>query len=125
MKLPIRIRRQFAEDPEVGEQWRDIQRAFDSMPTVLFRQVEMQYSEPLVLGNMVNSPDAIEAVRVTELAAVETPVHVGGVCDFVWRPDRGGAQITGINGMSVAAHGGKLYRFLFRLSYVAVGGFSV
>lgn len=125
MRLPIRIRRQLADDPEVGEQWRDIQRALDSMPTVLLRKVDVRYAEPLVLGNMVNQPDAIEVIRVLDLNAPETVLRAGPACDYVWRPDRGGAQITGITGMTLAANGGKLYRFLFRLTYAPVGGFSV
>lgn len=126
MKLPMRIRYQLPDNPALAENFRDIQRAFDAIPIVLLRNVETQYTEPLVLGNMDNEPNGIEALRVVDLAAPETPVRdAGGVCHYVWRPDRGGAQIFAINGMSMAANGGKKYRFLFRLTYAAVGGFSV
>lgn len=125
MKLPIRVRMQLTDDPKLGENFRDIQRAFDAIPIVLLRKIETEYREPLVLGSMDNEPDGIEVMRIVDLAKPETPVRVGGLCHYVWRPDRGGAQIYAIDGMTLAANGGKKYRFTFRLTYAAVGGFSV
>lgn len=121
MKLPIRIRFQLPDDKAQAENFRDIQRAFDAIPIVLLRKIEVEYGEPLVLGNLDNEPDAIELIRVIDLDAPETPVLTGGMCHYVWRPDRGGAQITSIDGMT----GRKKYRFTFRLTYAAIGGFSI
>jgi hypothetical protein len=124
--MSIRIRQQLLKDPDLAEQFRDVQRALDSIPTVLIRKIEVDYQEPLVIGNLTNEPDAIECIRLIDLLSQETTVlGAGGVCHYVWRPDRGGAQIMSINGMSVAANGGKRYRFTFRITYAPVGGFSV
>lgn len=125
MKLPIRIRHQMTGSPELGEQFRDIQRALDAIPITLLRKIETQYAVPLVLGNLMNEPDAVELIRIIDLNAPESPVTCGSLCHYVWRPDRGGVQIMAIDGMTLAAHGGKSYRFTFRLTYAAVGGFSV
>lgn len=127
MRSPIRIRYQLQGQPELAEAFRDVQRAFDSLPTVLLRKIDaMYYTEPLILSNLEQEPEAIELIRVFEVAAPETPVvGAGGVCHYVWLPQEGGARITSINGMSLAANGGKKYRFTFRLTYAAVGGFNV
>lgn len=124
MKQYIRIRHQMTQSAELGEQFRDIQRAFDAIPIIILRKnIEVEYQEPLTLGKLDSEPDAIECIRVVDLAAQETPVlGAGGVCHYVWRPDRGGAQLTSINGMTLAANGGKKYRFTFRLTYAPIGG---
>jgi hypothetical protein len=121
MRLPVRIRYQMQGAPELAEAFRDVQRAFDAIPMVILRKLETQYTVPLVLGNMQNEPDAIEMIRIIDLNAPETPVLCGGLCHYVWRPDRGGAQIMAIDGLTLAANGGKPYRFTLRLTYAAVG----
>lgn len=124
--MPIRIRQQLSDNPELGEQFRDVQRAFDSIPTTLIRKIEVEFQVPLVLGNLKNEPDGIELMRIIDLDAQERPVaEAGGLCHYVWRPDKGGAQLTAIEGMTLAANGGKRYRFTFRITYAPVGGFSV
>jgi hypothetical protein len=124
--MAIRIRQQLLKDPELAEQFRDVQRAFDSIPTMLIRKFELEYQEPLVIGNLTNEPDGIELIRIIDLGAPESPlVGVGGLCHWVWRPDRSGAQVMSIGGMSLPFHGGVRYRFTFRITYVPVGGFSV
>lgn len=117
-----RIRNQLANSVALGEQLRDTQQGIDTIPLMVQRRIDMAYSEPLVLGNLLRSPDSIEVVRVLDLSAQETPVPAGGLCHFTWNPKKGGAQIMSIDGMSVAANGGKKYRFTFRLSYAPAGG---
>lgn len=124
MKLPIRIRYQLTKNPELGESFRDVQRAFDAIPQVMLRKVEVEFSSVLVLGNMDNEPDGIELLRIIDLSAPEKPVGCGSLCHYVWRPDKGGALIYAIDGMTLAANGGKKYRFTFRITYAPVGGFS-
>lgn len=119
-----RIRHQLPRDVTQGEQFRDAQRAQDSVPHQLLRKVEMIYTEPLVLSGLERSPEIIEAGRIIDLSAQEVPLHCGGLCHFVWLPNRGGAQIGSIDGMSVAANGGKKYRFTFRLTFAPAGGLS-
>lgn len=123
--MAIRIRQQLGKDPELAENFRDVQRAFDSIPTMLIRKVDIEYQIPLVLGNLKNEPDGIELLRIIDLVSQETPVGCGGLCHYVWRPDRGGAQIMAIDGMTLGIHGGHRYRFTFRITYAPVGGFSV
>lgn len=126
MKQPIRVRQQMLQNPEFGELFRDIQRAFDSMPTELLRKIEMMYTEPLVLGHLEQEPESIELVRIIDLANQDTPVvNAGGICQFSWLPAEGGAHIKSINGLSLAANGGKKYRLTFRLTYAPVAGFNV
>lgn len=119
-----RIRHQLTQDVSMGEQFRDTQQSLDVIPLVVMRRIELPYSEPLTLGNLTRSPDGIEVLRVIDLGAQETPLHVGGLCHFVWRPGKGGAQIESIDGMTVAADGGKKYRFTFRITYAPVGGLN-
>jgi len=82
------------------------------------------YSEPMVLGAVSSNPSAIEAIRVVDLSGnQEAPViGAGGVAHFAWKPQLGGAVINSINGMTVAANGGKSYRFTFRVTYAAARG---
>lgn len=123
MKQYIRVRQQVLQNVELGEQFRDIQRAFDAIPIFLQRTIEMMYTEPLVLGNLQQEPDAILCIRVIDLASQETTVlGAGGVCHYVWRADAGGAHINSINGMSLVSNGGKKYRLTFLLVYAPVGG---
>lgn len=125
MRLPIRIRYQLTKNPELGESFRDVQRAFDAIPQVMLRKIETEYTVPLVLGNLDNEPDAIELIRIIDLNSQESPVGCGSLCHYVWRPDKGGAQIMAIDGLTLAANGGKKYRYTFRITYAPVGGFSV
>lgn len=125
MRTPRRIRTQFAGNTTtLGERFRDAQGALDAIPIMVLRKREMVYDEPLVLGGMERQPESIEAMRIIDLSDQEQPVHGGGLCHFVWRPNLGGAQITSVDGMSVAANGGKKYRFTFRLTFVPAGGFN-
>ena len=118
-----RIRYQLSSDPRLGEQFRDAQQALDNVPSMIERSVEMLYSEPMVLGGFDRNPSSIEATRVVDMAAQETPViGAGGVAHFVWKPRNGGAVITSINGMTAAGNGGKRYRFVFRITFSARGG---
>ena len=118
-----RIRHQLAREASLGESLRDAQSSLDIVPLIVLRRVEMPYAEPMVLGGMDRSPEFIEA-RVVDLDAPEAPVNCGSLCHFVWKPAQGGAQITSIDGMSVAANSGKKYRFTFRLTFAPAGGFN-
>ena len=118
-----RIRHQLTRDVGLGEQFRDAQQALDSIAYQLHRTVEMLYAEPMTLGGFEQRPDAIEAIRVVDMAAQETPVtDAGGVAHFVWKPRNGGAVIGSINGMTAAANGGKKYKFTFRITFTPRGG---
>lgn len=111
------IRRQLIGQADLGENFRDVQGALDAVPRTLNRTVELLYTEPMTLGNLTVSPIAIEAVRVLDLSAQEKPVACGSLCGFVWNPGQGGAKITSVDGMSPVLHGGKKYRFTFRLTF--------
>jgi hypothetical protein len=115
--LRTRIRHQLTRDVGLGEQFRDAQQALDGIPVTVLRKVEMTYAEPMTLGGFARPPEGIEAIRVIDLSAQETPVTCGGLAHFVWKPRQGGAQIYSIDGMSVAANGGKPYRFTFRITF--------
>lgn len=117
-----RIRNQMPRDVQLGEQFRDAQSSLDVVPLTLLRRIEMVYSEPMVLGALTEQPESIEAIRVIDLTSQETVQLNGGLAWFIWRPDRGGAVIHSIDGMSVAANGGRKYRFTFRLTFVPPGG---
>lgn len=126
MRQPIRIRYQLQGNPELAETFRDVQRAFDSQPTVLLRRFDAQFTLPLVIGNLTDEPDEIRLGRIIDLTSQESPVTAcSGMCHFVWRPDRGGAQITAISGLTLGVNGGKLYRYTFELVYAPVGGLNV
>lgn len=116
-----RLRRQLFEDVSMGEHARDTQRALDAIPLTLLRTVEANFAPMIAVGGATRPPDAVEAIRVVDMASQETPTGAGGACDFVWRPQSGGAQVTGIPGLTVAANGGRRYRFTFRLTFAAGG----
>ena len=117
-----RLRRQLFEDVSMGEHARDTQRALDSIPLTVVRTFEATFGPTVAVGGATRPPDAVEAIRVVDLASQETPTGAGGTCDFVWRSQQGGAVVTGIPGLTVATHGGRRYRFTFRLTF-ATGGF--
>lgn len=118
-----RLRQQLGKDVQQGEQIRDTQQALDSFPVTFNRTVEMNYAEPMMLNIGKVPASGLEAIRVVDMAAQEQPViGAGGVAHFNWKPQLGGAQITSINGMTAAAHGGKRYRFVFRVTLSAEGG---
>jgi hypothetical protein len=119
-----RIRNQLAKNVTLGEQFRDAQKGLDVIPITAMRKTEMAYSEPMVLGNLSRQPDAIEVIRVIDLQNQERSIPAGGLCHFVWLPDKGGANIGSVDGMSVASNGGRKYRFTIRLTYAPVGGFN-
>jgi len=121
---PIRpqLRKQLWEDPDKGEQARDIQQAFDRQPRTALRTVVMQYSEPLVIGNLREQPAGIEAIRILEDKDQQSPVRAGGLCHFAWLPQKGGAVVGSIDGMNVPLNGGKSYRFTFRFTYEPAQG---
>lgn len=113
------IRYQLSRDTVQGEQGRDIQGALDSIPEVRLRKLTAVYTEPLTLGTFPKQPEGIELLRVVDMSAPEIPVLCGQSCHFVWQPQNGGAVVKSIDGMSVAANGGKRYRFTFRITYEA------
>ena len=94
-----------------------MQGAFDTIPHVVLRKMELTYSEPMTL-KLRQRPEGIEVLRVVSLVAnQEIPVKCGTAVHYVWRPDVAGAQITSIDGMSMALNGAKQYRFTFRITY--------
>lgn len=119
-----RIRQQVSTDVGLGEQFRDAQQGQDVVPLTLLRRVTMNYTEPLAIGAMKQAPEGIEAMRVIDLSSQEAVLLAGSFCNFVWRPNKGGAVVTSIDGMSIAANGGRRYRFTFRLTYAPMGGFN-
>jgi hypothetical protein len=122
MRSQPRIRHQLGRDVTLGEQMRDAQKGLDVIPVTVLRKLQMRYTEPLVLGGFERSPEAIEALRVVSMADQENALLCGGMCHFAWRPNKGGAQITSIDGMSIAANGGKDYRFTFRITFEPTAG---
>lgn len=124
MRSQRRIRHQLSRDAVLGEQFRDTQQSLDAIPSTVLRRITTLYAEPLVLGSFSQEPEGIELLRIVDLSAQEKPVTCGSLCHFVWRPLLGGAQITSVDGMSIAANGGKKYRFTFRITFAAPGGFN-
>lgn len=122
-RLQPRIRHQLTKDVGLGEQFRDAQKSLDRFPVEILRTVEMQYAEPMVLGGFSQPPRGIRVDRIIDMAAQETPVTAcSGLVHYVWKPQQGGAVITNISGMTTAAHGGKTYRFEFRITFAPLGG---
>lgn len=108
------LRQRLFDDQQLGEHARDIQDALDALDRTERKTVEAAYQEPMTLA-LNEQPVAIEAIRVIDLSAQGTPVTCGSLCSFVWGTS--GARITSIDGMSTVLHGGKRYRFTFRISY--------
>lgn len=113
------LRQQLARDTSIGEQARDVQAGFDSIPRQLLRKVAMNYSEPMTLGGFTSSPEGIEVLRVVPDLSPSTALPVGGLCHFDWLPQQGGAVIRSIDGMSPTINGGIRYRFTFRLTFAS------
>lgn len=113
------MRQQLSKDPNVGEALRDTQGALDQIPIQLLRTITGLYAEPLALGSLPSKPLSVEAISVVDQADQETPVLTGSLCHCVWDPQKGGAQIKSIDGLSA---NGKTYRFTFRITFAQGGG---
>lgn len=109
------LRKQFWKDQDLGEHVRDVQRALNKVPNTQIKVVECALTTNLTI-QCDAKPVAIEAIRI-QFKGNDTPVPSHGTAvDFVWRPDLGGALITGIQGLTA---GTTVYRFTFRLTYEA------
>lgn len=118
-QIPKRIFK--PEEAELGNHARSMQDILNKVPVVEHRVVETTYGEPMTL-QAKEEPFSIELVRIQNLRAPETPVTACyGFVHYVWRPQRGGAQITNIGGFTVAANAGIPYRFSYRITYRMVG----
>ena len=113
----MQLRKQLFEKLDLGEHARDVQQLFDLVPRMFTKTTESAYTQPMVLGGFDEQPESIELVRIIDLNAQETPVACGSMVHYVWKPQRGGAQITSIDGLTPSPS--TKYRFTFRLTFPA------
>lgn len=105
-----------AKNEDLAEHARGVQEVFDRIRVVEDRVVEQLYAEPMTLA-LEAEPLYIECPRIVNLFQQDLPVIAcSGMVHFTWKPRNGGAVITNISGMSVAANGGIKYRFYFRIT---------
>jgi hypothetical protein len=114
------LRKMVWSNRDVGELARDVQDVLDTIPRVIHRTFEGLYTEPMLLGNLSEKPDAIELIHIESLVATETPVLCGSLVHFVWKPQSGGVRITSIDGLTPSTT--IKYRFVFRLSFASAQG---
>jgi len=112
MKKPLRFR-QDAKNPELSKLARDVQEALDSTVDYELKDVVGEFTSNTTIA-VPRVPRAIELINCFALAAPETPVLYGSRVNFVYRPQSGGALVTGIEGLTT---GTTIYQFLFRISY--------
>jgi hypothetical protein len=116
-KPGFKLRQQLLQDQQMGELARDVQKVFDLINPCTYKKFRAFYTEPLVLGVFVEPPLCIELVRITPVVAAEQPVRCGGFCDFVYKPLKGGAIITSIDGLSPVVR--TEYDFVFKITFEA------
>lgn len=108
-------------DEKNAELWkhvRDTQLIFNNIPVTEHRTMETFYAEPMTMGGLQEEPFCIELVRIVNLLQGEQPVTgCTGFLNFVWKPQKGGAVINNVNGMSVGTNGTTKYRFYYRITY--------
>jgi len=116
-KQPFKLRRQLLEDQAMGELARDTQRVFDLINPVIYKEFREYYKEPMVLGVFSEAPLCIEMVRITSVVQAEIPVPCGGLVHYVYKPAKGGAIITSIDGLSPTPR--TEYDFVFKITFKA------
>jgi hypothetical protein len=116
------LRKQIFDKQDLGDTARDTQRAFDTIPRFVSKDLEAFYTEPLALGSPIAliEPKSIELVRIVSLVTPEVPVLCGRMVHFNWKPQNGGAIVTSIDGLTPSTT--IKYRMRFSFEYAAKGG---
>jgi hypothetical protein len=111
------LRKQFFRDREQGEHARDVQAALSSTQHTESKAFEAFYAEPMFVASPLagQAPESIECTRCVSVVNTETPVAFGSAVNFVWLPQRGGCQITSIDGLTPSNM--TKYRFTLRFTY--------
>lgn len=109
-----------ADQADLAGHARSMQETLNRIPVVENRMIEATYAEPMVLA-APEEPFDVRCVRIADLQSLSTPVtECNGMVHYTWLPQRGGCVIHNIGGMTVAANGGKRYRFYYRITYRTV-----
>ncbi len=116
-KTAFKIRQTLIDDQTVGDLARDLQKIFDLINPVAYKTFTTFYTEPMTLGVFVEAPLSIELVRITPVVQTELPVKCGGLCHYVYKPQKGGAIITSIDGLSPLPR--AEYNFVFKITFEA------
>lgn len=116
-KPGFKLRQQLLQDQTLGELARDCQKIFDLINPCTYKKFREFYKEPMVLGIFTEAPLAIEMVRITPVVGAENPVLCGGLVHFVYKPQKGGAIITSIDGLSPTPR--TEYDYVFKITFEA------
>ena len=116
-KPGYKLRQQLLQDQALGDIARDVQKVFDLLNPVTYKKFREYYTEPMVLGVFSEAPLSIELVRIATVTQPELPVRCGGLVHFVYKPQRGGAIITNIDGLSPVVR--TQYDFVFKVTFEA------
>lgn len=122
MSTNTQLRKQIFDKQDLGDQARDSQRAFDTIPRFISRTLDAYYAEPMALGSPSANiePLSIRLDRIISLVTPETPVLCGSMVHYVWKPQNGGAIVTSIDGLTPST--AIKYRFVFEFKYAAKAG---
>lgn len=114
-KPGYKLRQQLLEDQTLGEIARDVQKVFDLLNPVTYKAFREYYTEPMVLGVFSEPPLSIELVRIADVIRPELPVKCGSLVHYVYKPQKGGAIITNIDGLSPVVR--TQYDFVFKVTF--------
>jgi hypothetical protein len=117
-KQAFRLAQTLIQDPTVGKLAQDTQKIFNLINPVSYKEFQREYTEPMALGVFSEPPLCIELVRVTSVAQTEQPVRSGGMVHYVYKPQKGGAIITSIDGFTPTTPR-TFYNFVFRITFRA------
>lgn len=117
-KAVFHLRNQLLQDQNLGELARDVQRVLNLINPVSYRKFRTFYKEPMTLGVFSEPPLCIEMVRISAVNKPELPVRCGGMVHYVYKPIKGGAIITSIDGLTAVGTPIE-YDFVFRVTFEA------
>lgn len=111
--LPYAVTR----DAVTGANSRATQSALLALGSIVYKNYEGAYTEPLVLAVGSIEPYCIEAVRVINRRN-QPPQDAGGACNFEFQPKNGGAYIYSVPGLTSDPE--SRFRIHFRITFVKV-----
>lgn len=117
-KQSFQLRHQLIADQVVGELARDVQKIFDLINPVAYKRFRSFYGEPMALGVFSEPPLCIELVRITKVVQAELPEKCGGMVHYTYKPKKGGAVVTSIDGLT-PTNPRTEYDFVFRVTFEA------
>lgn len=116
-KPSYQLERKLLEDQAMGVLARDVQKVFNLLNPYVYKRFREYYTEPMTLGIFSAPPLCIELVRITAVVQAEQPVKCGGLVHYVYKPQKGGAIITNIDGLSPVVR--TQYDFVFKVTFEA------